>query len=415
MSNLSLNPIEQCYRTCVANGRAPLKLFLANPNDEGIVFPGEILSDSYARYFQRQEYRPDPKGLRVAREAISQYYAGRGAAIDPEYIVLTAGTSESFFYLFSLLAEPGDNILTPTPSYPLFDEIARLAHVTLRPYRLDESWAWAIDCDSVREAIDARTRAIVIVSPHNPTGMVVDAATLRILADVASAAGIPLICDEVFSEFIADAPDSVRCSTGAHPMVPGTIGCSIDGHQNGSAPFSRAMQVATLGLCFTLNGISKMLALPAMKCSWIAVTGDPIRVAAAVDRLEHMTDTFLSCHYPIQQALPELLQRGQTFLAAYRAEVAQRRALALSILQQSPHLRCHPPQGGFYLMVEVLDDRWSNEDDCVCDLMQNHGIFPHPGYFYDHERGIHLVLSTLLTPERLRDGCVKLNNAVVRR
>lgn len=383
MHDVSINPIEQCYRSLVAQGRAPLKLFLANPNDEGIIFPGEILADCYARYFQRQEYRPDPKGVRVAREAISRYYAGRGAAIDPEQILLTAGTSESFFYLFSLLAEPGDNILTPTPSYPLFDEIARLAHVTLRPYRLDESRAWAIDCDSVREAIDARTRAIVIVSPHNPTGMVADTETLCALTDIANAAGIPLICDEVFSEFYF-----------------------------GDGVFPRAITVAKPNLCFTLNGISKMLALPAMKCSWIAVTGETTRVAAAVDRLEHMTDTFLSCHYPIQLALPELLQQGQSFLAAYRAEVAQRRALALSILQQSPHLRFHPPQGGFYLMVEVLGDRWSNEDDCVCDLMQNHGIFPHPGYFYDHERGVHLVLSTLLEPQRMQEGLTKLCKAV---
>lgn len=387
MMDLSLNPIERQYRTLVLQGRAPLNLFPANPNEEGICFPGEILAECYARYFRQQEYRPDPKGLRAAREAISAYYAGYEASVHPEQILLTAGTSESFFDLFALLAGPGDNILTPMPSYPLFETIARLAHVALRPYRLDASRAWAIDVDAMRRAVDARTRAIVIVSPHNPTGMVADAATLRAVTDIANDAGIPLICDEVFSEFV---------STGS-------------GHD----PYPRTIQVAAPDLCFTLNGISKMLALPALKCSWIVVTGSPSRVAAAVERLEHLTDTFLSCHYPIQLALPDLLRAGRPFLATYRVEVSRRRKLALSILRQSPHLRLHPPAGGFYCMAEIVNGRWGSEDECICDLMTHHGIFPHPGYFYDHERGIHLVLSTLLQPERLTEGLTKLCEAVL--
>lgn len=383
---LSINPIEQQYRELVAAGRSVTKLFVANPNEEGLIFPAEILIDAYTDYFQTQTYRPDPKGLRSAREALSQYYAEHDAVVDVEQIVITAGTSESFFYLFSLLAEPGDNMLTPTPSYPLFDEIARLAHITLRPYPLVEEREWSIDCDAVRRAIDARTRAIVIVSPHNPTGMVADADTLRELTAIANAAGIPLICDEVFSEFYF-----------------------------GEGPFPRAMAVAKPDLCFTLNGISKMLALPALKLSWIAVTGDATRVANAVDRLEHITDTFLSCHYPIQHALPLLLKHGHDFLAQYRAEIARRRDLALSILQQSPHLRIHPPHGGFYGMAEVVDSRWTDEDACVCDLMRTHGLFPHPGYFYDYEHGIHLVISMIAEPQRLQHSFTTLCGALTQK
>ncbi|MBI2346509.1 MAG: pyridoxal phosphate-dependent aminotransferase [Deltaproteobacteria bacterium] len=380
---MELNPIERRYRALVETGREVRKLYPANPNDEGISFPGEVLSRCYTDYFRAQEYRPDPKGLRPAREAIATYYTEQGAAVDPERILLTSGTSESFFYLFSLLAEPSDNILTPTPSYPLFDEIARLAHVQLKPYRLDEARAWAIDLDSVREAINERTRAIVIVSPHNPTGMVADVGTLRQIAAIANERGLPIICDEVFSEFYY-----------------------------GPGSFPRAIAVAQPDLCFTLNGISKMLALPAMKCSWIAMTGEPKRVAVAVDRLAHIADTFLSCHYPIQRALPTILTRGKSFLESYRAEVAQRRATALEILYTCPALRFHPPMGGFYLMAEVTKGRWQDENDCICDLLTQHGLFPHPGYFYDHEQGIHLVLSTMLEPNRIQEGLTRLCAAV---
>lgn len=380
---MPINPIEQQYRELVAAGRSITKLFAANPNEEELIFPAEILIDAYTDYFRHHTYHPDPKGLRSAREAISRFYAGRDAVVNPEQILITAGTSESFFYLFSLLAEPGDNILTPTPSYPLFEEIARVAHVTLRPYPLVEDRQWAIDCEAVRRAIDARTRAIVIVSPHNPTGMVADTDTLRELTAIANAAQIPLICDEVFSEFYF-----------------------------GEGPFPRAMAVAKPNLCFTLNGISKMLALPALKLSWIAVTGDAAQVAHAVDRLEHLTDTFLSCHYPIQHALPLLLEHRQNFLATYRSEIAHRRELALSILQSSPHLRIHPPQGGFYGMAELIGSRWTDEDDCVCDLMRTHGLFPHPGYFYDYERGIHIVLSLIAEPRRLQHRIATLCTAI---
>lgn len=380
---MSINPIEQQYRELLAARRSITKLFAANPNEEGLIFPAEILIEAYTDYFQTQTYRPDPKGLRSAREALSRYYAEHDAVVAAEQILITAGTSESFLYLFSLLAKPDDNILTPTPSYPLFDEIARLAHVTLRSYPLVEDRQWAIDCEAVRRAIDARTRAIVIVSPHNPTGMVADIDTLRELTAIANAAQIPLICDEVFSEFYF-----------------------------GEGPFPRAMVVAKPNLCFTLNGISKMLALPAMKLSWIAVTGDAAQVANAVDRLEHLTDTFLSCHYPIQHALPMLLEQGKDFLAKYRSAIAQRRDLALSILQHSPHLRIHPPQGGFYGMAELVGSRWTDEDDCVCNLMRTHGLFPHPGYFYDYERGIHIVLSLITEPQQLQRGLTALCQAL---
>ncbi len=198
---LSINPIEKTYRELTAQGKEIIKLFSGNPCEEGFLFPPEILKKSYNHYFNKQTYNPQSKGLLKAREAIAQYYFKQGIEINPEHILLTSGTSESFFYLFSLLCQPGDNVLTPNPAYPLFDYIAQLAHVELRHYPLLENQAWAVDVEELKRRTDQKTKAIVLISPNNPTGSVISAEQIQEIVAWANEKNIPLICDEVFSEF----------------------------------------------------------------------------------------------------------------------------------------------------------------------------------------------------------------------
>lgn len=374
---MEINAIERTYRELTAQGRPILKLFSGNPNDEGFVFPGGILEEAYARYFRDQDYHPHSKGLPEARAAIAVYYAERGALVDPENILLTAGTSESFFYLFQLLAKPGDNVLAPNPAYPLFDYIAQLAGVQLKHYALREENRWAMDFDDIRRQTDDRTRAIVLISPNNPTGHVASEAEIAELVAWANQKKIPLICDEVFSEFFY-----------------------------GEGKFPRPMSTATPDLCFTLNGLSKMFALPALKLGWIAVTGKKSLVDPAVDRLETTADTFLSCHIPIQKALPEIFTQGLSFVAEYVAEVGRRRKLAMEILRTSSKIRFVEPVGGFYLMAAIETEQ--AEEDFVVELMKKAGVFVHPGYFFDYEKGVHVILSYLVHPERLQMGLKRL-------
>lgn len=377
MSN-HLNPIERTYRELVRDSHAVLKLFSGNPNDEGFIFPAEILSEAYGRYFQNQTYHPDSKGLAEARRAIAEYYERQKATVDPENIVLTAGTSESFFYLFSLLTQPGDNVLAPNPAYPLFDEIARLTHIALKPYHLREDRGWAIDLEDLKNQTNDCTRAIILISPHNPTGHVASLAEIEAIVDWANAKDLAIICDEVFSEFFY--------GDGAYP---------------------RPMAVAKPKLCFTLNGLSKMCALPALKLGWIAVTGEKPKVDAAIDRLEMMADTFLSCHTPIQHALPDILKKGESFRNHYVQEVGRRRTLLLDLLKKIPQVQTHAPVGGFYLMTSVSNEvlqklRFKDEEDLVINLMKKEKIFAHPGYFFDYENGAHLILSFLLKSQKLQ-------------
>jgi len=370
-----LNPIEKTYRELLALGQPPLRMYSGNPTEHGILFPSEILLKSYQEYFALPDYHPDPKGLLVAREAISGYYASQGLALNPEHCLLTSGSSESFLHLFSLLAKAGDNILVPRPGYPLFEPIAEILGVELRHYSLRESEGWSLEVDEVSSQADRRTRALVLVSPGNPTGVVHGAEELERLVAWSNARDLPLICDEVFSEFY---------------FGPGS--------------FPRVVKVSQPKLAFTLNGISKMFALPALKCSWIAVTGESARVASAVDRLEMLTDTFLTCHTPIQKALPRLFSEAQDFLRTYQSEVLSRRNLAVQLLSAIPGISLVEPRGGFYLMFRLDSERTDSEEGWVIELMRKKGVFFHPGYFYDWEEGLHGVLSFLVSEADLKFG-----------
>ncbi len=372
-----INKVESVYRKLTQEGRSIVKIFSGNPAEQGLIFPGEILKAGYEPYFQKMDYAPDPKGDRAARQAIRKYYERHKVNIDPEHILLTSGTSESYLHILSVLTQPGDNILVPHPGYPLFDQIAAMLHVELRPYQLMEDFQWAVDMDTVLEGIDDRTRAIFIVSPHNPTGSVMPEAEVCELVDIANERGLAVVSDEVFSEFVFDGLN-----------------------------FPRVAEVARPELLFTLNGISKMYALPSMKLSWMAVSGEGRRVASVVDALETRVDTFLSCHTGIQRTLPLIFSQGGEFLRQYQLEVERRRNLAVELLHPSEAFSFHPPRGGFYMTIKINDTKLS-EEDWVIRLMEQEGIFVHPGYFYDCP-GDHLVISFLTKEEILLPALEKI-------
>ncbi len=386
MLSESLNPIEIHFRKLSAAGRPPQILFSGNPITQGFHFPAKILQKSYEDFFLHPHYEPHPKGYLEARQSIAAYYLNHGWKIDPENILLTSGTSESFFYLFHFLAKPGENLLAPVPSYPLFEHVAQHANVKLKPYFLSEDNHWSIDFDSLESSIDEKTRGILLVSPHNPTGGVLNHEEIQRLAELCQKKNISVICDEVFSDFFYKQDSLPR--PGATEAFP---------------------------LCFTLNGISKMFALPSLKLGWIVVSGEKRRVDQAVDALETSADTFLSCHTAIQQSLPQLFSQGSEFCKNYVTEVTARKNLAVSELRKLPLLRFIEPQGGFYLFAEVLNPCNLDEEAWVIQLMEKKGIFVHPGYFFDYEQGVHFALSFLTDPQILREGIARIGEFLIER
>lgn len=357
--------LNRLYRTRDAmrqSGEAVLDLISGNVNRAGIVFPEALLRTALHEALPAAKiYQPDSFGQLVARQTISGYYEQAGLALAPEQILLTPGTSISYLYCFKLLAEFGDEILCPSPSYPLFETIARVCDVRLTSYRLRESRDWEIDLDYLESQLTTRTRAIVLISPHNPTGAVSDWSQLRSLAAIAARHRLPVIADEVFSEFLFGLGELPRPAKTEAPLV------------------------------FTLNGFSKMLALPGMKLGWIGVSGETALVQKAMRTLEMMSDTFLPVNELVQFAVPMLLREAGDFRADYLSRVSACREIAMKALSRSRNLSFVLPAGGFYAAL-----RWTgperDEEQLLIDVLQECRILAHPGYFYDMP-GTHLVLA----------------------
>ena len=368
--------INTLYRerdAILTRGWSITDLVSGNVNAHGLSFPQDALHDILKRaYDAAQTYKPDPLGQREAREAIRSAYRESGFNVSADHILLTPGTSVSYAYAFRLFANAGDEILCPRPSYPLFDPIAEFAGVRVSTYRLDEGRGWAIDLEHLEAQISARTRAVVLISPHNPTGMIADVDQVGALSEIVRRHHLPVISDEVFSPFIDD--DFLpRIARTAAPLV------------------------------LTLNGFSKMFALPGMKIGWIAVTGDRDLVRTAMASLETMSDMFLPVGEIAQFAVAGIFRRGKTFLADYVSEMRRRREAAVAALAASPHLQVVPPRGGFYVTARIVGDGREDEEEIALDLLRRYGILVHPGFYYDIEPP-HLVMTFVPPIETFKES-----------
>jgi len=312
-------------------------------------------------------YEPDPRGLASARRAVADYYAGQGISVDPNQVLLTTGTSEGYSFLFRLLAGPGDEVLSPLPSYPLFDLLADVNDVKLRPYSLHYGDGWRIDLEHLAGAITPRTRAIIVVTPNNPTGSVLQRGELEALVTLARDHNLAIIADEVFSDYLwqpgADATGSMA---------------AVDGC-----------------LTFTLNGLSKIAALPQMKLAWIVANGPRDLRDEALARLEVIADTYLSVSTPVQLAAPKLLaKRDGLQRQILRRIQANLNRLDARLARATPCSRLRA-EGGWYAVLRVPNTR--SDEDWALALLER-GVYLHPGHFFGFATDGYLVLS-LITPE----------------
>jgi alanine-synthesizing transaminase len=371
---LAANRLAEAVERRRAAGLEIIDLTSSNPTEVGIAYPAEALAAALAES-AAAPYRPDPRGLLVARQAVAATFAARGGEAPPEHIFLTASTSEAYGFLFKLLCDPGDEVLVPRPSYPLFEHLARLEAVHARPYRLGPSPDFALDPDRVEVELGDATRAVVVVSPNNPTGQAAGAAALAELAGLCAARRLALISDEVFADHHGDAPPPPTALAAGH------------------------------ALRFALGGLSKSCGLPHFKLGWIAAAGPPDLVAAALARLEHIADSYLSAATPVMAALPRLLAIGAGIRAAIAQRVASNRRRATHLLAGSG-ARLLPAEGGWTACLEL--DPSTDEEELALALAERHGVIVHPGYFFDFDRGAHAVVSLLVPGERLERGLAAL-------
>ncbi|HXN48496.1 MAG TPA: pyridoxal phosphate-dependent aminotransferase [Bryobacteraceae bacterium] len=353
-------------------GARILDLTESNPTHAGLAYPSaEILAAlGDARSLR---YEPSPTGVAEARGAVSAYYAARGASVAPDRIVLTASTSEAYGYVFKLLADPGDEVLVPRPSYPLFEFLARLESVRAVDYPLAYDGSWRIDFAALEGALTPRTRAIVVVNPNNPTGSFLKTGELDRLVSLAAARGFAIVSDEVFSDY-AFAPDAERVTT-----LAGVSGA----------------------LAFSLSGLSKIAGLPQMKLGWIVTSGPEELRAAALARLELIADTYLSASAPAQYGAARLMEAG----ARVREQISARTRQNLEWVRDAvagSALSVLAVEGGWYATLEV--PRTRSEEEWALELLDLDGVLVQPGFFFDFETEAFLVVSLLTPPDVFREG-----------
>ena len=327
---------------------------------------------------QSLSYQPAPLGTRDARATVAAELSRRGARVSAGRVVMTASSSESYSLLLKLLCDPGQSVLVPAPSYPLFDYLAALESVQTRPYRLDEHNGFALDITSVRHAIEPHTRAVVVVSPNNPTGTYLCRDELAELAELCREHQLAIIGDEVF----ADYPLGER---------PANAASVLD-------------QDRALGFC--LGGLSKSIGLPQLKLGWMALCGPDTLAHDALARLELICDTYLSVATPVQNALPALLERGAVVQAQIQARVRRNAHRLRGAAEAVPAITVLPARGGWYGVVRVPAVR--PEEELVLELLERDHVLVHPGYFFDFAHGTFVVVSLLPRPEVFDRGVSRL-------
>lgn len=363
-----------------ASGAAILDLTGSNPTRAGFDYPPEIvtaLADPRSLLYQ-----PEAAGLASARAAVAAWYAARGQSVNPERILLTASTSEGYAYLFKLLTEPGDEILVPRPSYPLFEFLATMESVRVQHYPLAYHGRWWLDADALERTITPRTRAIVVVNPNNPTGSYLKLDELARLVEICRARGLAIISDEVFA---------------GYPL-------KSDPH--------RALTLADVDEvpAFSMSGLSKIAGLPQMKLGWIIASGPTKVRREAMEKLELIADTFLSVSTPVQHAAPALLDAGASVERQIAARLCDNLAAFRSAAEPHPACRVLDVEGGWCATVQI--PRTRGEEEWALALLEDHGVLVQPGFFYDFASEAFLVVSLLTPAETFREGVGRLFEAL---
>ncbi len=341
-------------------------LTLSNPTRAGFEYPSGFLAPMARE--QSLRYDPEPFGLLSARQAVCDDLGRRGLSLPANRIILTASTSEAYSLLFKLLCDPGDTVLAPRPSYPLIEHLTDLDGVSLEHYRLEFHGRWELDLGGLREKAGLeRVRAIIMISPNNPTGSVVTDGELDAMAALARERDLALISDEVFADY----------------------------------PISRTEPASALrqqtALTFALGGLSKSIGLPQVKLGWMAVGGPQALVTDALERLDTICDAYLSVSTPVQLAVADLLHAGGAIRTQIQQRVRGNWARLAALASASPACAVLPVEAGWYAVVQV--PALESEDAIVLDLLEETGVLVHPGYFFDFEREAFLVVSLLPEPQ----------------
>jgi alanine-synthesizing transaminase len=376
--NLAGNRLSEALARHRAGGKRLYDLTASNPTECSFEYDSEGILAAL-RNPEALHYEPNPKGLESARLAVAEYYSARGVTIPAEDMVLTTSTSEAYSFVFRLLCNPGDELLIPAPSYPLFGFLADIQDVKLVRYPLVYDHGWQIDVHSLRQAITSQTRGVIVVNPNNPTGHFIKENEVAKLNEICAAREIALIADEVFLDF--------SLGEGKRLSFAGNAGA----------------------LTFTMSGLSKIAGLPQMKMAWLIASGPEQLKNQALQRLEVIADTYLSPNAPVQLGTPVFLERRHGFQKQVMARV--RANLAELDRQLASRKICNrlEVEGGWYAVLRVPAVR--SDEELAVELLTKEDVYVHPGHFFDFSGEGYLVVSLIAREEEFAKGVGRLLSA----
>ncbi|EMY71753.1 pyridoxal phosphate-dependent aminotransferase [Leptospira vanthielii] len=369
----SENKNYQTKQNLEKSGKTILDLTISNPTKLGLEFPPGALSHILSS-LDLCQYDPIAEGLESTRSVIVSEYTNRGIQTKISDLVLTASTSEAYSYIFKLFTNPGDEILTPNPGYPLFSFLIGLENLKEVHYPLKEdpkTGKWIYSAETIANCVSTKTKLIVLVSPANPTG---SRTTGRFWKEWETLGiQIPILLDEVFVgyEFSGDPheiPDS--------PNFP-------------------------LLVC---NGFSKMLALPQLKLGWILNQSPELYRSEIQKNLGFIADTYLSVNSPVQLATPELIPWKTMIQNRIRTRIMRNLAECHFFSEGNPKIKNKSAvEAGWYFLFEIDLER--KDEDLVLEILSKTNVFVHPGswYGFSHNRCI-LIVSLISEEETLRKG-----------
>lgn len=358
-----------------AAGGEILDLTVSNPTQARIEYPEEEIRAALADP-RATRYEPTARGWIGAREAVARHHAAQGFEPDPERILLAASTSELYCWLFKLLCEPGETVLVPRPSYPLFECLASLECVRVEQYRLEEALEWSPDFEGLEEiAGRGGVKAIVHVNPNNPTGSFLKKHEWERMQQIAARRRLALIVDEVFYDF-AWSQDGGRTSSLAGPHG---------------------------ALTFTLSGLSKAAGMPQMKLGWAHVNGPAALARSALERLDWIADSYLSVSAPVQYAAPRWLELAVDI----RRKILKRVLANRGLLPFETH-----SEGGWCSLLDL--PKTKSEAQWALELLEREGVLIQPGFFYDFGREALAVASLLPEPSIVREAARRIGEVATR-
>ena len=377
--DLRENRLTRLFEEKRTQGSELIDLTTSNPTTVGLEYPEERILEVLATP-ESLRYEPTASGLEKTRKAIAGFYEDRGCKLSPSDLLLTSSTSEAYSFLFKLLLNPGDRVLLPQPSYPLFQYLAAMESVQVAPYHLFYDDGWHYDLESLEDQLATGANVVVLVNPNNPTGSYISRSDWTKFRDLCIRKSVSLICDEVFSEYQLD--------------------------EETSFPDPRSETEIPL---FLLNGLSKSAGLPQLKLSWIAARGPRRIKQQSLSRLELISDTYLSVGTPIQHGLQDLLKLAD---GIRRQTVARIRTNHESLVKVCSGTAVDPlqVQGGWCATLRVPRSR--SEEEWGLHLLESQGIVVHPGYFFDFPGEAYLVLSLLVESTAFEEGVNRLLAAV---